>query len=113
MHRVKHAFLLVCTELTLKTLLNALHPVRSSWYNIGLQLDIKFTELDNFKKMSDPMLEMLKHWLKTAVNPRPTWEAVVKALKSPLVNEKKLASELEYKLEESGGIPYLVVCCSS
>ena len=90
-----HAFLLVCTELTLKTLLNALHPVRSSWYNIGLQLDIEFTELDNFKKMSNPMLEMLKHWLKTAVYPRPTWEAVVKALRSPSVKEIDLATQLE------------------
>ena len=54
--------------------------------------------------MSDPMLEMLKHWLKTAVDPRPTWEAVVKALKSPSVNEKKLAAELEHKLEESEGL---------
>ena len=52
----------------------------------------------------DLMMEMLKHWLQTAVDPRPTWEAVVKALKSPLVNEMKLAAELECKLEESGGI---------
>ena len=52
----------------------------------------------------DLMMEMLKHWLQTAVDPCPTWEAVVKALKSPLVNEMKLAAELERKLEESGGI---------
>ena len=58
------------------------------------------------------MRVMLKHWLQTAVDPRPTWEAVVKALKSPLVNEMKLAAELEHRLEESGGIT-LVVCCSS
>ena len=53
------------------------------------------------------MRVMLKHWLQTAVAPCPTWEAVVKALKSPLVNEMKLAAELEHELEESEGITLL------
>ena len=104
-------FLYICTELTLRTLLHALHPVRASWYNIGLELNINYTELDNFEKMSSDTLYlmrvMLRHWLQTAVNPPPTWEAVVKALKSPLVNEMKLAAELEHELEESGGITLL------
>ena len=103
----KHAFHLACTELTLKALLHALHPARASWYNIGLELDIKYTELDNFKQnYSDQlqlMREMLKYWLKTAVDPPPTWEAVVTALKSPLVNEMSVAAQLERKLEESEG----------
>ena len=43
------------------------------------------------------MREMLKHWLKTAVDPHPTWEAVVKALRSQIVNEEKVAEELESK----------------
>ena len=43
------------------------------------------------------MREVLIHWLKTAVNPPPTWEAVVSALRSPLVNEKKVAAQLESK----------------
>ena len=40
---------------------------------------------------------MLKHWLKTAVDPPPTWEAVVTALRSPAVNEKMIAARLEEK----------------
>ena len=43
------------------------------------------------------MREMLKHWLKTAVDPPPTWETVVTASRSPLVNEKKVAAQLESK----------------
>ena len=43
------------------------------------------------------MREILKHWLKTAVSPRPTWEAVVTALRSPLVNEMSVAAQLEAK----------------
>ena len=40
---------------------------------------------------------MLKYWLITAVDPPPTWEAVVTALRSPLVNEKIVAAQLEAK----------------
>ena len=89
------------TEPSLKALLNELHPVRASWFKIGLQLDIPHTELICFRKMhsdfSDSLCEMLMHWLKTAVDPPPTWEAVVTALKSPFVNEKYFAAQLELK----------------
>ena len=88
-------------ELKLKTLLNELCPVRANWYNIGLQLDIPHTTLDcfrqNYSDQSDLMREMLKCWLKIAVDPPPAWEAVVTALRSPLVNEKKVADQLESK----------------
>ena len=96
----RYAFLLLYTELKLKTLLDELYPVRVSWYNIGLQLDIPHTTLDCFKQnysdQSDLMREMLKCWFDSAVNP-PTWEAVVTALKSRIVNKKKVADELESK----------------
>ena len=88
-------------EPSLKALLHELHPVRASWYNIGLEFNIPHTELDCFKQtysdQTDLMREMLKHWLKTAVDPPPTWEAVVTALRSPLVNEKKVAAQLDSK----------------
>ena len=94
-------YFLAFTVSSLKVLLNALYPVRASWYNIGLELDISHTELDCFERQYsvqlDLMREMLKHWLKTAVNPHPTWEAVITALRSPLVNEKKVAAQLESK----------------
>ena len=134
-HRVKACFFLIYTGPTLKTLFNALYLVRAKWYNIGLQLDISFNELDNFQKMysdtSDLLREMLKYWLQTATDPHPTWEAVVEALRSCVVNEIDLAAQLEreccapmqrmreesnssIKLEESEGITYdLLVHCSS
>ena len=40
---------------------------------------------------------MLKYWLKIAVDPPPAWEVVVTALRSPSVNEKKVADQLESK----------------
>ena len=94
-------FLFTCTEQTLKALLNELHSVRVNWYNIGLELDIPYTELNCVRKVysdpSDSLREVLIHWLKTAVDPPPSWEAVVSALKSPLVNEMNVAAQLESK----------------
>ena len=82
-------------------LLHALHPVRVSWYYIGLELGIPHTELEcfktNFPDLSDSMREMLKHWLDIAVDPRPTWESVVTALRSPIVGKSRVAEELESK----------------
>ena len=85
----------------MKVLLNALHPVRARWYKIGLELDIPHNELDCFEqKYSDPLdllCETLKYWFKTAVDPHPTWEAVVTALRSRIVNEWFVAEQLESK----------------
>ena len=74
-------------------------------------MDIPHTTLDCFEeKYSDQldlMREVLKYWLKTAVDPRPTWEAVVAALRSRIVNEWFVAGELEleyctqHKMDES------------
>ena len=92
----KYVFL---TEPTLKALLNELHPVRASWYMIGLELDIPHTELDCFQRkyQVDLLCEVLKYWFRTAVDPRPTWKAVVAALRSPIVDEKYVAELLEEK----------------
>ena len=45
----------------------------------------------------DLMRGMLKHWLKTAVYPPPTWETVITALRSPIVNEETVAAQLELR----------------
>ena len=89
------------TEPGLKALLNELHTVRASWYLIGLQLEIPHTTLDclkqNHSDPSDLMWEVLKYWLDTAVDPRPSWEAVVAALTSCAVSEKNVAAHLVSK----------------
>ena len=119
-------FLLAYTVSSLKALLTALYPVRASWYNIGLVLNIPYRTLDLFKEnhtdQSVSMREMLKHWLGLAEDPCPSWEAVVRALRSPLVNERRLAAQLEFKycvtkessnpakLEEYKGIAILIIC---
>ena len=94
-------FLFTCTEPTLKALLIELHSVCVNWYNIGLELGVPYTELNYFRKMySDPsesLREVLIHWLKTTVDSPPSWEAVVSALRSLIVNEMNVAAQLELK----------------
>ena len=93
--------MLSSVEPTLKELLNELHPVQAKWFNIGLELGIPHNTLNGFKQMYtiplDLMREMLMHWLDTAVDPQPTWEAVVAALRSAIVDKKKVAEQLESK----------------
>ena len=97
----KKMFLFTHAELTLKALLNKLYPVRARWLEIGLELDIHHTDLICFRErhsdFTDSMCEMLIHWLKTNIDPPPTWEAVVIALRSPIVNEMNVAAQLESK----------------
>ena len=50
-----------------------------------------------YSNPADLMRAVLKHWFKTAVDPPPTWEAVVVTLRSPLVNEMNVAAKLESK----------------
>ena len=94
-------FLFTYTEPTLKALVNELHPVCAIWFMIGLELNIPYNDLICFReKHSDfsyAMCEMLNHWLKAADDPPPSWEAVVTALRSPLVNERNVATQLESK----------------
>ena len=86
---------------SLRVLLNELHSVRDSWYNIGLQLGIPHTELDcirhEYENPLDLLREMLRKWLDIAINPRPSWKAVITALRSPIVDKKHVAEQLESK----------------
>ena len=83
-------------------LINELVTVAHKWITIGIQLGIDYHVLKGFGQQynNDPircLAEMLQYWLdgnaadgKSHVN----WETVVKALKSPLVNELGLAEKV-------------------
>ena len=76
-----------------------LYEARTKWYDIGLALKVPVTTLDSiegqFDNHSDKLREALKVWLKTARE--PTWQDVVGVLKSRVVGEPKLASDIEAK----------------
>ena len=84
-------------ELNIKNLRmvqRAAWDARAKWYNIGLELDIDPGTLDTIKRdndnSDDRFRAMLTTWLKM-VNPKPTWEALAEALRSPTVGYEHLA----------------------
>lgn len=85
-----------------------LHKISQQWYDIGLQLKIIPDVLDKIKgeesDSSNQLREMLKVWLKRA-QPKPTWEAVVQALRSQTVGREQEASSLEEKYCQGKGMP--------
>ena len=76
-----------------------LYDVCTRWYDVGLALKVPVATLDSidgqFNIYSDKLLQTLKVWLKTAI--KPSWQDVVSVLKSPVVGEPKLASDIEAK----------------
>lgn len=67
------------------------------WYNIGLELGIDVTDLDEIKYTNNDiprkcLLEMLKVWLNLVEN-SPTWKALSKALRTEPIDELALAED--------------------
>ena len=84
----------------LKDVIDVLFDVSRKWYYIGLQLNIQVDILENIKHQesddSNRLREMLIIWLKQ-VNPLPSWEALVSALKGRTVGEAQLAEQIQQK----------------
>ena len=81
------------SELNLKTVYNILYDIRRQWIDIGVNLEIDITKLgeikDKYDKPGDCLREMIIIWLKK----EPTWKALADALRSPSVNEEKVAKQ--------------------
>ena len=88
-------------ELSIDDLCDVLKTVweaRVKWYFIGLELGISPGTLKAIKKNNnqDPdecLTAMLEYWLNNG-KPKPSWAAVAKALKSPMVGNAELAEKL-------------------
>ena len=93
------------------TVLEELHEACTKWYYIGLTLKVPASTLDGIEAQSnDPkkcLLRAIQHWLNT-VDPKPTWQALVDALRSCLVEEHQLASSIEEKYCPRSKIPILL-----
>ena len=79
-----------------------LFTVKNEWYNLGLELGQRVSTLDSIdtKYSGDPsqcFRQVLKEWLK-GVNPPPTWQAMVNALKSPTVVQYQVAEQIQTEL---------------
>ena len=77
----------------------AVFTARTKSFKIGLKLRVPVDTLDSiaarFDDSGDKLLETLKVWLKTAT--KPTWQAILDALKSDIVGESNLATNIETK----------------
>ena len=91
----------------LATVLSELFPCRAKCYDLGIQLRVDLGSLDSIKvQYTDPrdqLREVIKTWLTTSKN--PTWEVIVEALKSPIVEEGRLAMDLQQKYCSSSQLP--------
>ena len=87
----------------LRDVLEGILASSTKWYMIGIWLKVPLDKLDGIKQQSGDagghLCEMVKEWLKgtAAAGSRPTWGALVEALRSQMVGEHKLADQLEAK----------------
>ena len=84
-------------ELSLNTVRNEIHDARSKWYDIGLELKVPEPTLKSIesKYVDDKtcLREVISVWLRTGDN--ATWESLVDALRTRVVDEPRLAADLE------------------
>ena len=110
-------------------LLRVLAPIAHNWYNVGLALDVRDGVLMSLEhsKYSDLMRlsSVIQSWIDTQSMP-VTWETVISAVESPIVDNMKVATNLrEYlthlnpshdvtDIEKPGkGMNYMYVCSLS
>ena len=84
---------------TLKDLMEkvAVH-LSYEWQQLGIQLDLdqqllKRIELNNIRDIEGCCREMFNQWLRRELN--PSWDKIIKALKTQSVDQPKLARDLE------------------
>ena len=80
-------------------LVDELDCVKKKWYRIGIQLKVPDSKLDEIQDTAKDDLEralrlMIQEWLRQ-IEPEPTWDGIVKALRRVSVNEQRLAKNLE------------------
>ena len=78
-------------------LLNLLAPIDHNWYHIGLALNVREGILMSLAQSSFSNLTRLSHvvqsWIDTQSMP-VTWETVIFAVESPIVNNMTVAANL-------------------
>ena len=113
-----HLFIYLPDLLTpddLATLVNELNKVRDKWYHLGVQLNMKTSDLNAIRSQymnnpDDSLLEMLSVWLSRTDPSPPSWQRVVDALSSPAVERPDVARHItkSYLRHETTSDPALV-----
>ena len=89
-------------QIDLNTVQDALQSAAQKWYDLGLQLELgghtlHVVESETGKDHSYYLNEMLRVWMERE-DPRPSWRAVIEALKKN--DETELANRLQEKYGE-------------
>ena len=84
----------------MNTVRNEIHDARAKWYDIGLELKVPLPTLKSIesKYVNDDKIclrEVIAAWLRADDN--ATWESLVDALRTRVIDEPRLAAELEVK----------------
>ena len=86
-------------ELSLNTVRNEIHDARTKWYDIGLELKVPESTLKSIESRYEDdkicLREVIAAWLRA--NDQATWESLVDALRTRVVDEPRLAADLEAK----------------
>ena len=75
-----------------------LFDVRAKWKLLGLVLGLPKSTVDGIHKHYEDQADQLRRVIAVFLEqkePRPTWMVIVKALRSPLINENALARKIE------------------
>ena len=84
------------SEDDLKDLCEALHPVRGKYYDIGLQIGVRSSEIQCIKAEHSQLQDCLREVLIARLNMTEalTWDDIVRALRSKMVSAPRLAENL-------------------
>jgi hypothetical protein len=85
--------------------LKRLHCVRSKWLNIGLELGVHITDLNDIDREGNDDSIRLRKMLTLALNSQQkvTWKQICEALCNPVIGELVYAKRLEEELQRSTG----------
>ena len=87
-------------ERSLKAILYSVSSVAADWFSLGVALGLSYDTLktiesDYPRDASRCLTEMIIAWLRNSS--QPTWQGLVLALESPLVNRVDIASTIAKK----------------
>ena len=72
--------------------------MKYKWRDIGLKLQVPYYKLKEFKKDSNPLIEVMNYWLSGNIKDVPvTWRFLVTVLESSSVDERGLAKTIMEK----------------
>lgn len=87
-------YFIFITDLTHKELSNHVMPhLTTKWREVGLALALTPPQLNDIEENNQGISDVFQIWEDLEIRPF-TWETLLSALRSPIVNEPELANEL-------------------